>query len=139
MYVRLTAFIFGFTVLLAPATYSQAPAAATPTVEAVPAVKFEYAVATVKPDKSEGVQSYWRGTPDGFTEIKPLIGFIMDAYAIQMPGQVVGLPAWASSEKYAIEAKMDGDTAAALAKLPSRSRVSSSRRCYRRCSRTVLR
>lgn len=118
MHVRLTGSIFVFGLLFSPATYSQAPAAVLPIAQAAPVPQYEYAVATVKPDKSEGVQSYWRGTPDGFTEIKPLIGFIMDAYAIQMPDRIIGLPAWARSENFAIEAKMDGDTAAALAKLP---------------------
>jgi len=117
MQVRLTAFIFVFAVLLSPATYSQAPAAARPTAQAAPTRQYEYAVATVKPDKSEGVQSYWRNTLDGFSAIAPPIGFIMSAYDVHVPDQIVGLPAWASSEAFAIEAKMDGDTVAALAKL----------------------
>lgn len=97
--------------------YSQAPAAAPPTAQAAPIPQYEYAVATVKPDKSEGVQSYWRNTLDGFSAITPPIGLIMGAYDVHMPGQVVGLPAWANSETFTIEAKMDGDTVAALAKL----------------------
>ena len=97
--------------------HSQAPAAAPPTAQAAPTPQYEYAVATVKPDKSEGVQSYWRNTIDGFSAITPPIGFIMSAYDVHTPEQIVGLPAWAGSEAFAIEAKMDGDTVAALAKL----------------------
>jgi uncharacterized protein (TIGR03435 family) len=118
VHVRLTGLVFVFAVLLSPATHSQAPAAAPPTAQAAPTPQYEFAVATIKPDKSEGVQSYWQNTADGFKGIGPPINFIMAAYAVHMPDQIVGLPAWASREKFAIEAKMDGDTVAALAKLP---------------------
>ena len=116
-HIRLAGSVFVFAVLLSPATHSQAPAAAPPTAQAAPTPQYEYAVATVKPDKSEGVQSYWRNTIDGFSAITPPIGFIMSAYDVHTPDQIVGLPAWAGSEAFAIEAKMDGDTVAALAKL----------------------
>jgi len=116
-HIRLAGSVFVFAVLLSPATHSQAPAAAPPTAQAAPTPQYEYAVATVKPDKSEGVQSYWRNTIDGFSAITPPIGFIMSAYDVHTPEQIVGLPAWAGSEAFAIEAKMDGDTVAALAKL----------------------
>jgi uncharacterized protein (TIGR03435 family) len=116
-HIRFAGFVFVFAVLLSPATHSQAPAAAPPTAQAAPTPQYEYAVATVKPDKSEGVQSYWRNTIDGFSAITPPIGFIMSAYDVHTPEQIVGLPAWAGSEAFAIEAKMDGDTVAALAKL----------------------
>jgi uncharacterized protein (TIGR03435 family) len=118
VHVRLTGLVFVFAVLLCPAVHSQAPAAAPPTAQAAPTPQYEFAVATVKPDKSEGVQNSWRDAPDGFTAINTPIGYIMWAYDIQMPGQIVGLPAWASNEKFAIEARTEGDTAAALAKLP---------------------
>jgi uncharacterized protein (TIGR03435 family) len=117
-HIRLAGFVFVFAVLLSPAMHSQAPAAAPPAAQADPTPQYEYAVATVKPDKSEGVQSYWRNTLDGFSTITPPIGLIMSAYNVHTPDQIVGLPAWASSEAFAIEAKMDGDTVAALAKLP---------------------
>jgi len=116
-HIRFAGLVFVFAVLLSPATHSQAPAAAPPTAQAAPTPQYEYAVATVKPDKSEGVQSYWRNTIDGFSAITPPIGFIMSAYDVHTPEQIVGLPAWAGSEAFAIEAKMDGDTVAALAKL----------------------
>ena len=116
-HIRLAGSVFVFAVLLSPAMHSQAPAAAPPTAQAAPTPQYEYAVATVKPDKSEGVQSYWRNTIDGFSAITPPIGFIMSAYNVHTPDQIVGLPAWAGSEAFAIEAKMDGDTVAALAKL----------------------
>jgi len=116
-HIRFAGSVFVFVVLLSPAMHSQAPAAAPPTAQAAPTPQYEYAVATVKPDKSEGVQSYWRNTIDGFSAITPPIGFIMSAYDVHTPDQIVGLPAWAGSEAFAIEAKMDGDTVAALAKL----------------------
>jgi uncharacterized protein (TIGR03435 family) len=109
--------VFAFAVLVCPAIHSQAPvAAAPPAAQAAAAPHYEYAVATIKPDKTEGVQSYWRNTPDGFSAITPVIALMMSAYEV-MPQQVIGLPGWATSEPLAIEAKMDGDTVAALAKL----------------------
>jgi uncharacterized protein (TIGR03435 family) len=119
VHISLAGLVFVFAVLLSPATHSQAPAAAPPVVSTAQTTpQYEYAVATVKPDKSEGVQSFWRNTIDGFSAIAPPIGFIMSAYDVHTPDQIVGLPAWAGSEAFAIEAKMDGDTVAALAKLP---------------------
>jgi len=116
-HIRFAGLVLVLAALLSPAMHSQAPAAAPPTAQAAPTPQYEYAVATVKPDKSEGVQSYWRNTIDGFSAITPPIGFIMSAYDVHTPEQIVGLPAWAGSEAFAIEAKMDGDTVAALAKL----------------------
>jgi uncharacterized protein (TIGR03435 family) len=117
--IRLAGLLFVFAVLLSPAMHSQGTAAAPPVVSnAQTTPQYEYAVATVKPNKSEGVQSYWKNTLDGFSAIAPPIGFIMSAYDVHTPDQIVGLPAWAGSEAFAIEAKMDGDTVAALAKLP---------------------
>jgi len=118
VHVRLAAFVFAFAVLLCPAIYSQAPAVVPPAAQAAATPQYEYAVATVKPDKTEGVQSYWRNTADGFTAISGPIAFIMSAYEIRMPQLIVGLPAWASSDAFEVVAKMDPDTIAALAKLP---------------------
>jgi len=121
--VRLTGLVFVFAILLSPVTYSQVPTAVPPTAQAAGSPHYAYAVATVKPVRSEGVESYWKTTPDGFTEIGSPLRLIMGAYAVETPDQIVGLPPWASSEKFAIEAKMDGDTFAALAKLPLKERV----------------
>ena len=118
-HIRLAWLFVVFAVLLSPAAHSQAPVAAPPVVStAQTAAQYEYAVATVKPNKSAGVLSYWKNTPDGFSAIAPPIGFIMSAYDVHTPDQIVGLPAWAGNEAFAMEAKMDGDTVAALAKLP---------------------
>ena len=115
--VGFAGFVFVFAVLVCPAVYSQAPVAAAPiapTAQTTP--HYEYAVATIKPDKTEGVQSYWRNTPDGFSAITPVVALVTSAYEV-MPQQVMGLPGWASGEPLAIEAKMDPETAAGLAKL----------------------
>jgi uncharacterized protein (TIGR03435 family) len=118
VHIHLAGFVFVFALLLPPATHSQTPSLAPPPTQATSSAQYEFAVATIKPDKSEGVQNYWRNTPDGFTAITPPIALVMSAYEVKMPQQVVGLPGWASSEPLAIEAKMDSETAAALAKLP---------------------
>lgn len=70
-------FVFVFAVLLSPATHSQVPAAAPSAVEVAPSPQYEFAVATIKPaDKSEGVQSFWQNTADGFRAITPPIALL---------------------------------------------------------------
>ena len=43
---------------------------------------------------------------------------IRSAYGVLLEDQIVGLPGWAKSDRIAVQAKMDADTAAALDKLP---------------------
>ena len=43
---------------------------------------------------------------------------IRSAYGVLLEDQVVGLPGWARSDRIAVQAKMDADTAATLDKLP---------------------
>jgi len=117
-HVPLAGLVVVFAALFTPAIYAQAPAAAPQAAPAAPAAPFTFAVTTVKPNKAEGVASYWRNTPDGFTAISTPVAFIMSAYEIRMPQLVAGLPAWAGSDAFEIVAKMDPDTIAALAKLP---------------------
>ncbi len=58
-------------------------------------------------------------TPDGFSsrgfDLKSLM---FNAFPIVVPDQLVGLPSWASSDYYTVDAKMDEETAAAFRKLP---------------------
>jgi uncharacterized protein (TIGR03435 family) len=83
--------------------------------QAVP--KLSYEVATIKPDKSGN--GSWKNTADGFsTGGMPVSNLIRTAYGLFTPEQIVGLPAWASSEPLDVQAKMDADTVAALEKLP---------------------
>lgn len=90
--------------------------AAAPPRQNSPAPKFSYDVVTVKPDDSSN--GYWRNTDDGISTSGPLVGAISSAFGVFMEGQIVGLPAWVYSDHFAIQAKMDPDTAATLLKLP---------------------
>lgn len=78
-----------------------------------------YEVASIKPDKSGSGGNSWQLLPDGlrFTNL-PLSYLVYSAYDIITDGQVRGLPEWAKSSPYDIEAKVDADTAKALENLP---------------------
>ena len=59
-----------------------------------------------------------RGTPDGFiSQGFPVRNLVMNAFPVVMLDQIVGLPDWANSDYYDIEAKMDDETVAAEKKL----------------------
>jgi uncharacterized protein (TIGR03435 family) len=68
------------------------------------------------------------GTPDGFTANTTLQALIRLAYGVE-DNQISGAPKWVNSDKYDVEAKMDGATAAELDKLsddqsePARERM----------------
>jgi uncharacterized protein (TIGR03435 family) len=111
------AIVFGATSATPIRAYSQShsPAAA--------ASVFEFSVASIKPGKSweEG----WRlsNTYDGLTgKNVPLLYLIQAAYGIYEKDRTVGAPAWASSEFYNIEAKMDTSTTDAFHKLTKEQR-----------------
>jgi uncharacterized protein (TIGR03435 family) len=104
-----------------PASTNSAKAAspANSVVVADPAA-FSYEVVSIKPYKQSdaGMSMSWRSTEDGFsaqgTSLKQLL---FNTFPIIMGDQLVGLPPWADSEYYYIDAKMDEGTAAAFDKL----------------------
>jgi uncharacterized protein (TIGR03435 family) len=116
--------------LTLPACAQDKPAAPTPATPvsalansanpATPAV-FTYEVVSIKPYKQTGEDvSMWMSTnPDGFSsrgfDLKSLM---FNAFPIVMEDQLIGLPSWASSDYYTVDAKMDEQTAAAFKKLP---------------------
>ncbi len=81
----------------------------------VPSYRFE--VSTIKPNNtrmSRGVPGF---TADGYHfDYVRLRTLMMQAYGVT-GFQVAGVPAWADTESYDVEAKMDGPTAEALSKL----------------------
>lgn len=110
------------TLMLAPAAHggaqSQVETAVTRQNAAAKAPAFDFV--TVKPGKhmpDTGIQT--RATRDSYsaTNISMEV-LISDAYGLQMENLVTGLPGWAKSATFDIEAKMDADTAAAYQKLP---------------------
>lgn len=93
--------------------------AQTATVAATPDKPLSYEVVSIKPDKENvGVRTFWRSSNNGFLASMTLEDLLMNAYDLNTPDQISGLPSWASSDQFAVEAKMDEDTMAALKKLP---------------------
>jgi uncharacterized protein (TIGR03435 family) len=83
------------------------------------APKFEYEIASIKPNKSitenRPVMNY---TADGFIATGvPLIMLIQSAYGIFDADRISGAPAWLNSERFDIDAKMDGAAVDALKNL----------------------
>ncbi|MEI9968525.1 MAG: TIGR03435 family protein [Terracidiphilus sp.] len=110
---KLTLLVAGSIALAMPAFAQSAP-------QDVPANTLAYDVVSVKPHQttSNGGMS-WQTTSDGFSASGiGLENLITTAYGLVMPDQIAGLPGWAHSDTFDIEAKMDEDTAAAMKKLP---------------------
>jgi uncharacterized protein (TIGR03435 family) len=92
---------------------------AAPKQNAAPA--FAYEVVTIKPDNSGN--QFWNTTRDGVSVSgMPPVGLIRWAYGLVSDDQLIGLPGWARSEPFAIQAKMDAETVVALEKLPPKER-----------------
>jgi uncharacterized protein (TIGR03435 family) len=106
-----------------PAT--SAPAAATTnsanSANPANAASFDYDIVSIKPYKQtgDGVSMWMNTSPDGFSsrgfDLKSLM---FNAFPIVTEDQLVGLPSWATSDYYEVDAKMDEQTAAAFKKLP---------------------
>jgi uncharacterized protein (TIGR03435 family) len=79
-----------------------------------------YDVVTIKPhDPSDG-SSRTHSQPDGYTVTNVgLKSLLQQVYNLQTEEQISGLPKWADSARYDLQAKMDDDTVATLKKLPS--------------------
>jgi uncharacterized protein (TIGR03435 family) len=129
---RAIALVAGTGLALIPAASSQSnPAApgsaasglASPasSANAASPAAFSYEVVSVKPSNpvgAQGVEMWWRSTPDGFSAMGTTVENLMiDAFGLLLTDQIVNLPAWGSSDRIDIEAKMDDDTAAAFKKL----------------------
>lgn len=81
-----------------------------------------YDIVSVKPHKSSSGGGV-RIAPDGeYIEGTTVSNLIMNAYELTMPSQISDLPAWADSDEFDIEAKMDEYTTAAIQKLPQDER-----------------
>ena len=80
-----------------------------------------YEAVTIKPDPDG--HGFFKLTPDSFSMGgNPTWVLIRSAYGVLLEDQVVGLPGWAKSEPIAVQAKVDQETAAVLAKLPTLER-----------------
>jgi len=94
----------------APQDHSQTQATNTPASAPV------YEVASIKPDKSGDMRFKVMNTPDGFSADSTLQMLIRLAYGVE-DNQISGAPNWVNSDRYDIEAKMDGATADEVRKL----------------------
>ena len=109
-----------------------APAAASAdsaSTSANPAA-YTYDVVSIKLYKAPdaGMSMYMNTTKDGFISRGFAVqNLIFNAFPIITLDQVIGLPEWANSEPYQIEAKMDEATAAAFNKLPRDRRNAANR------------
>jgi uncharacterized protein (TIGR03435 family) len=82
-----------------------------------------YDVVSIKPS-GPGTYIWHRMTADGISMNVTLKSLIFTAYSIQTDTQCSGLPGWAATTPFDVEAKMDADTAASLAKLPQDEQLS---------------
>ncbi len=111
-------------VAVASPVWPQAPAAGAP--------KFEYEVASFKPNKPGNTTGGFRigmsYPPDGFSAQNVTIQMLItQAYGIQ-PYQLSGAPDWLNTERFDVDAKMDAPTAEALQKLTPDERNETRRR-----------
>jgi uncharacterized protein (TIGR03435 family) len=82
------------------------------------AATFAYDVVSIHPCKTGSGMSI-RGAPDGFSaRCTTLWGLMFNAFSVRPNNPSPGLPGWATSDQFDVEAKMDSDTVAALQKLP---------------------
>ncbi len=86
---------------------------------------FAYDVVSIKPFKiGPGTPIEYNSSADGLSyRGVDLLGLMINAFPTQRPDQISGLPDWANpstmnDERWAVEAKMDEETAAAFKKLP---------------------
>lgn len=97
---------------------ASAPAPANSTAKTL-----TYEVVSIKPDKLGNRGSSMQSLPDGFRWTNfPIVSLIRSAYGVFMESQILGLPGWAESDPYDIEAKVDADTAEALKRLTYKER-----------------
>lgn len=79
---------------------------------------YKFEVASIKPDKSGGDRLALNYSPDGFTAVNVTLRVLIRfAYGPIEENRIIGGPDWLGSEKYDIEAKVDGSVAAELEKL----------------------
>jgi uncharacterized protein (TIGR03435 family) len=94
---------------------------ATAPANSASSASFAYDIVSIKPYKQtgDGVSMWMNTTPDGFSfRGGDLESLVFNAFPIVMSDQLIGLPSWATSDYYTVDAKMDEQTAAAYKKLP---------------------
>jgi uncharacterized protein (TIGR03435 family) len=78
----------------------------------------QFDVVSVKVHNPDAQESRMQLLPDGVRLSNlPLPDLIVQAYGLVLPGQIAGLPSWANSARFDIEARVAGDNIAAFRKL----------------------
>lgn len=115
--------------ILAPCGYVLAQAASAPTAErsavTPAALPTAYDVVSIRPHKedSSGIGAHWRSMPDGLSGTMSVLSLITGAYRVISLDQITGIPDWAKSEDFDVEAKLDPENAEALNRLPRDDRL----------------
>jgi uncharacterized protein (TIGR03435 family) len=111
---------------LALPVFAQATAAAPKDASTKPLAYDVIAIHPHKPDPNMGWS--WRSMADGFSASGITVeSLVFSAYNLKVDDQLKGLPGWAGSERFDIQAKMDAPTVEMLRKLP-REELSRERR-----------
>ena len=111
------AFGMSMTFLLLASTGAGAQAGTGGQSDAIPRQP-AYDVVSIRPSQPGESNRWHRTTANGISMGMSLKALIMAAYSIQTEDQMSGLPGWTVNAQFDVEAKMDPDTAALLAKLP---------------------
>ncbi|HEX4038612.1 MAG TPA: TIGR03435 family protein [Acidobacteriaceae bacterium] len=107
----LTTLVLFLALTAAPSHAQTAPASPNPPLA--------FDVVTIKVANPErGLASSWSTTSDGFRAMTTIQNFVQNAFNFVLEDQILNLPGWATSDHFAIDAKMDPDTSAAFNKLP---------------------
>lgn len=85
--------------------------------------KHSFEVVSVKPSAADNDNANIHTTPHSVLfENVPLRQILVMSFAIHSPSQLDGLPDWARSTRYNLDAKTDEETSAAMAKVPREQR-----------------
>lgn len=80
-----------------------------------------YEVVSIRPDHSGIGVAVYKYSPNGLDSINlPLRSLLADAYGIPFENQISGLPGWANSEHFDVQARVDARTAEAWKKLSTK-------------------
>lgn len=90
---------------------------------------FAYEVVSVRPFHGDDRRGNLFNNGSSLVTDTSLDKVVQYAFGVQMPDQIVGIPAWANSTRYVISAKIvNPDTVAALNRLPIQQRLDQRRR-----------
>lgn len=101
------------------------PAQTSPAPQAAATAKApSYEIVSIKPSNPKSRTIALSYLPEGLDSINlPLQPLVKDAYGLDLDSQISGLPRWASSERYDVQARVDANTAEAWKKLSDKELI----------------